>query len=156
MRKRLTQILEAIAKYNPYISYCQGMNTIILFFIQQKFTNSQIFFIFKKISEELLPCDFYSSMESPVAYVKVLFQMLKHTHPKIVKKMRHIIKNMDGDNQFIITLSFVFQWFICLFTNINLSRKIRLKIMDHFLIEGVPILFKSSLAFFDILEQQIQ
>lgn len=66
--------------------------------------------------------------------------------------MRHIIKNMDGDNQFIITLSFVFQWFICLFTNINLSRKIRLKIMDHFLIEGVPILFKASLAFFDILE----
>jgi hypothetical protein len=62
---------------------------------------------------------------------------------------------MDGDDRFIITMSFVFQWFICLFTNVNLSRSIRLRIMDHFLIEGVPVLFKVSLAFFDVMEESI-
>ncbi len=69
--------------------------------------------------------------------------------------MKHIIIHMGGEDRFIITMSFVFQWFICLFTNINLSRKIRLRIMDHFLVEGITVLFKASLAFFDILEPVI-
>lgn len=62
---------------------------------------------------------------------------------------------MEGDDRFIITLSFVFQWFICIFTNINLNRNIRLRIMDHFMLEGVTVLFKSSLAFFDAMEESI-
>ncbi len=56
---------------------------------------------------------------------------------------------MDGGESFLLTMSFVFQWFVCLFTNINLKRRMRLIIMDHFILEGVAVLFKAALAYFD-------
>jgi hypothetical protein len=55
-----------------------------------------------------------------------------------------------------VTLSFVFQWFVCLFTNVSIKREVRLAIMDRFLLEGTPVLIKASLAFFDVLEEPIQ
>lgn len=33
MRRQLTESLERFAVYNPYIGYCQGMNTVVLFFL---------------------------------------------------------------------------------------------------------------------------
>lgn len=48
--------------------------------------------------------------------------------------MKNIIRHMESEDKFIVAMSFVFQWFICLFTNINLDRNIRLLIMDHFML----------------------
>lgn len=69
--------------------------------------------------------------------------------------MKRIIRHMEGDDRFIVALSFVFQWFVCLFTNVNLPRAARTLIMDRFLLEGLPALFKAALAFFDVLEESI-
>jgi hypothetical protein len=91
-----------------------------------------------------------------MALVRLLFEVLQLTHPRAVAKMKRIIRHMDGEDRFIITLSFVFQWFVCLFTNVNLPRPARIAIMDRFLLEGMPVLFKAALAFFDVLEEPIQ
>jgi hypothetical protein len=144
-----------LAKYNPFIGYCQGMNTIALFLLELGFAPSEAFFVFKKITEELLPCDFYSSMDSTMALVRLLFEVLHLTHPRAVAKMKRIIRHMDGDDRFIVALSFVFQWFVCLFTNVGLPRTVRTAIFDRFLLEGVPVMFKAALAFFDVLEEGI-
>ncbi len=53
-------------------------------------------------------------------------------------------------------ISFVLQWFICLFTNTNLSRNVRRCIFDHFLLEGLPAFIKAALCFFDVIEPAIQ
>ena len=73
MRMKLTEVLERIAKYNPYIGYCQGMNNIVLFLLEIGWSPAEAFFVFKKITEELLPCDFYASMDSTIAMVRLLF-----------------------------------------------------------------------------------
>jgi len=38
MRGQLTETLQAFALYNPYIGYCQGMNTVFLFFLEEGFS----------------------------------------------------------------------------------------------------------------------
>ena len=87
-----------------------------------------------------------------MALVRLFFEVLQVTHPKAVTKMKQIIRHMDGEDRFIITVSFVFQWFVCLFTNVNLPRAARLAIFDRFLLEGMPEMFKAALAFFDVLQ----
>lgn len=93
-------------------------------------------------------------MESVITYVHILFEILHHTHPQVVKKMKMIMKKMESEG-FMLTMSFVFQWFVCLFTNTNLDRKLRLIIIDHFLLQGVTALFKAALAYFDVIEQAV-
>lgn len=93
-------------------------------------------------------------MDSVITYVRILFEILHYTHPTVVKHMKRIILSMEQEG-FMLTMSFVFQWFICLFTNVNLNRGIRLMIMDYFLLEGVTILFKAALAYFDVIEKTI-
>lgn len=52
-------------------------------------------------------------------------------------------------------MSFTFQWFVCLYTNGNIDPYVKIIIMDHFLLEGVVVLFKAALAYFDYLEDII-
>lgn len=47
-----------------------------------------------------------------------------------------------------MVFSHVLQWFVCLFTNTILNREIRKTIMDYFLLEGITVFFKASLAIF--------
>lgn len=93
-------------------------------------------------------------MDSVIAYVRILFEILHYTHPRVVRHMKHIMMTMEQDG-FMMTMSFVFQWFICLFTNVNLKRNIRLIVMDYFLIEGITVLFKAALGYFDVIEKSI-
>ena len=132
------------------------MNTVVLFLLEAGWSPCEAFFVFKKISEELLPCDFYASMDSTMALVRLFFEVLQISHPRAVSKMKQIIRHMEGEDRFIITVSFVFQWFVCLFTNVNLPRSARLAIFDRFLLEGMPAMFKGALAFFDVLQEPIQ
>ena len=39
MRERLREVLLRFAAYNPYINYCQGMNMVVWFFLEEGFTN---------------------------------------------------------------------------------------------------------------------
>jgi hypothetical protein len=48
-------------------------------------------------------------------------------------------------------VSFVLQWFVCLYTNENVNKQITRVIWDLFLLEGVIALFKGALAIFDLL-----
>lgn len=109
------------------------MNNVVLFLIEEGFSDDEAFFILKKITEELLPCDYYSTMNSVIAFVKLLCEVLSQTHPQVVKVMRIVVKNNCGDG-ISLTTSFAIQWFVCLFTNTNLSRDMRRCIMDHFLL----------------------
>jgi hypothetical protein len=92
-------------------------------------------------------------MDSTITYISILFEILAYTHEKVHKKMKSIIyKFQDGNSEgFMLTMSFTFQWFVCLFTNSNIKKNIQVIIMDYFIMEGVIALFKASLAIFDYL-----
>lgn len=49
-------------------------------------------------------------------------------------------------------VSFVLQWFVCLFCNDNIFEEITEIIWDFFLVDGVIVLFKAALAYFDLLK----
>ena len=106
------------------------------------------------MTEELLPCDYYSTMNSVLALVKLFCEMLAQTHPQAVQVMKIVVKNNGGDG-ITLTTGFVIQWFICLFTNTNLNRDIRRFILDHFIIDGIPALLKAALCFFDAISPAI-
>ena len=63
---------------------------------------------------------------------------------------------MGGDCGFIVTMSFVFQLLMCLFTSSNLCRGVRRIVLDYFLLEGVPALLKAALCYFDLIAEHIQ
>lgn len=126
------------------------MNNIVLFLIEEDFDNDEAFFILRKFTEDLLPCDFYSTMNSVLSFVKLICEVLTQTHPKVVQVMKIVVKNNGGEGM-ILTSGFVIQWLICLFTNTNLNREMRRCILDHFLIEGLPVLIKAALCYFDAI-----
>ena len=108
----------------------------------------------KKITEELIPCDYYSTMNSVLALVRLLCDTLGQTHPKAVKAMKLVAKNNGGEGISIIT-GFAIQWFVCLFTNSNIQRDMRRCILDHFMLDGMPVLLKAALCYFDAIEPKI-
>jgi len=55
----------------------------------------------------------------------------------------------------MLTMSFAFQWFVCLMTNCNLDRRIRRVVLDYFMVEGVVAIFKGALCYFDQLVKNI-
>jgi len=49
------------------------MNSIIAFLIDDGFTCEEAFFIFKYITENLLPCDYYNTMDCIMAYMRIFY-----------------------------------------------------------------------------------
>jgi hypothetical protein len=84
----------------------------------------------------------------------LLCEVLVFTHPQAVKQMKLIVLNNQGEGMSYV-LSFAYQWFVCLFTNINLNRDVRRCIFDHFLLEGLPTFLKAALCFFDAIQPAI-
>ena len=130
------------------------MNNLALFFIEEGFDDQTIFFLMKKITEEILPCDYYTTMNTVQAFVKLICEILTHTHPKVVEVMKRVAMNNGGDGIVLIT-GFTIQWFVCLFSNTNLQRDMRRCIIDHLLLEGLSTLIKASLCYFDAIEPKI-
>ena len=93
-------------------------------------------------------------MNTVQAFVKLLCEILTQTHPKVVQVMRRVARNNGGDGIVLIT-GFTIQWFVCLFSNTNLKRQMRRCIFDHLLLEGLPVLIKASLCYFDAIEPEI-
>jgi hypothetical protein len=106
------------------------------------------------LTEELLPCDYYSTMNSVLALMRLFCEMLAQTHHDAVKVMKVVVKNNGGDG-ITLTTGFVIQWFVCLFTNTNLNRDVRRFIMDHFILDGIPAMLKVALGFFDAITPAI-
>lgn len=52
-------------------------------------------------------------------------------------------------------VSYVLQWFVCLFCQDDVSDQITKVVWDFFMIDGVIVLFKAALAMFDFLEPHI-
>lgn len=80
--KMTENVLTTIAKYNPFIGYCQGFNNIIMFLIEEGFTEEQTFFIWKYISLEILPTDYYTSMISVLSDVDIILAIFSIMSPQ--------------------------------------------------------------------------
>jgi hypothetical protein len=54
-------------------------------------------------------------MDNVMAYTRIFYEMLHITHPKIYQHLKKIGEEME--NTYVMMVSFVLQWFVCLFCN---------------------------------------
>lgn len=73
VRIKAEEVLKIFAVYNPYLGYCQGMNLPVAFLIEQGFKNDEAFFILKRITESILPLNYYVNMDCVMAYLRIFF-----------------------------------------------------------------------------------
>lgn len=76
--------------------------------------------------------------------------MLSITHPEIYSHLKKICQEMEST--YALMVSFVLQWFVCLFCNDNIHESVTEVIWDFFLVDGMVVLLKAALAYFDILK----
>lgn len=152
-------ILQAFAKRNPYIGYCQGMNFVLQFLMTMKFseevifnrsfktfTQKELFWILAHLLEVVLPLDYYSTMTGVIVDEKILHEMIEVVLPEVAQKLKEI--ELD-------TSIFSIPWLVCLFTSTKLNEKIIFVIWDHLFIEGSVALLKAALAILKSLRKEL-
>ncbi|KRX00228.1 Rab-GTPase-TBC domain [Pseudocohnilembus persalinus] len=145
MFQQLYNLLMVYSRRNAKIGYCQGMNFIASFLLQQNFNEEQCFWILANVLEEILPLDYYTNMTGAVIDKKAFQDILDAYNPQVSDKLSEL--ELD------LTI-FCTNWFVCLFTN-TLSYPIVQVVWDNLLLEGTIILIKVGLVILDICEQEI-
>ncbi|KAL4464471.1 hypothetical protein ABPG72_021164 [Tetrahymena utriculariae] len=146
MSQKLHDILICYQRRNPVIGYCQGMNYIVCFLLGLEFSEEEIFWILVQVLENILPIDFFPNfMLGLLCDLKIFNDLLKFYNNKIWKKFQEV----QIDTSIILT-----HWLVCLFTN-SVQKQVLQVIWDHLFAKGSVALFKASLLFFEICQEEI-
>lgn len=106
---KLSNILRALAKRNPFIGYCQGMNFIINFLVIMRFEEDEIFWLATGLFEDLLPPNYYTNMLGIAIDLKLVEVFLKLRRPRVYSKLAALSINLS---------IFSLEWLVCLFTTV--------------------------------------
>lgn len=131
---------------NSTIGYCQGMNFIVNFILEQGFCPEESFWLLSHLLEDLLPMDYFISMETLMADQMILKHMIALYLPDLHKFFLKIQLDIG-----IVSI----RWFLCLFTSSLLPNQIKTVIWDVLLLQGVPALFKTVLVLLKMLRKKI-
>ncbi|XP_077978316.1 TBC1 domain family member 2B-like isoform X2 [Glandiceps talaboti] len=142
---KLRRILLAYSCHNPDIGYCQGLNriaAIALLFLSEE----DAFWCLTAIVEHIQPKDYYSKTLIGSQTDQRVFKDL------LADKMPRLSAHLD---QYSVDLSLItFNWFLTVFCE-TVPTETMLRIWDSFLYEGNKVLFRFSLAFFKVCEEDI-
>jgi hypothetical protein len=105
----LSNILRTLAKRNPFIGYCQGMNFIVNFLVIMRFEEQEAFWIACALLEEILPPNYYTNMLGIAVDLKLIEVFLRLRRPKLSAKLQALSVNLS---------IFSLEWLVCLFTTI--------------------------------------
>jgi hypothetical protein len=108
-QERLSNILRTVAKRNPFIGYCQGMNFIINFLVIMRFEEEEAFWIACALFEDILPPNYYTNMLGIAIDLKLVEVFLRLRRPKLYAKLQTL-----GVSLSIFSL----EWLVCLFTTV--------------------------------------
>jgi hypothetical protein len=143
-REKIHNILNAVAKESPSITYCQGMNYIAAFLLTITENEEESFYIFLSLLFYTEYGDlFINDLENLKKYFYVFERLINIFLPELYF---YFIQNS------INVSFFVSSWFITLFTtafqyNTNISNpKIFLRILDLFIFSGWKSIIKIGLA----------
>lgn len=109
-KEKMLRVLYNYSKRNMEIGYCQGMNFICYYFLENGFTEEETFWILAHIIEQVIPKNYYINMVPIIADIKILRQMMKEKIPRLVKH----IQDLNVDLNFLLI-----PWFVMVFTNIQ-------------------------------------
>lgn len=108
-QEKLSNVLRSLAKRNPFIGYCQGMNFIINFLVIMRFEEEEIFWLATALFEEILPSNYYTNMLGVAIDLKLVEVFLKLRRPRLHAKLQSLSVNLS---------IFSLEWLVCLFTTV--------------------------------------
>ena len=144
-QRKLLRVLSNYSKYNRNVGYIQGMGFIcalLLTYMDDERTFFMLHTIIKKYDLEgiYLP-DF--------AELKKKFYVLLNLEKKFIPKCYKIFCRDE-----VYPRCYASEWFICLFAR-SLDFNILVRIFDTFLLEGFKVIYRFSLAFIKLKEDQL-
>ena len=132
--KKVMEVLVAYTKRNSIVGYCQGLNTIISYFIEIGFTEEESFWLLANIIENFLPSEFYTNLFPIVSDCLILDLMIKQNQPRLSKHFKQI-------EYFDLNIPIIPYW-IMLFT-LQKNSRVREIVLDHFFLQGPIVLIKA-------------
>ena len=88
---QLRDILYAFTVRNVSINYCQGLNSIVSYFLQMtNYKEEESFYLFLNLMENILPYDYYMSAIGVEAEAKILNILLEKYEPDLIKYLKDI------------------------------------------------------------------
>mmetsp|Transcript_110630 Transcript_110630/g.253364 ORF Transcript_110630/g.253364 Transcript_110630/m.253364 type:complete len:724 (-) Transcript_110630:23-2194(-) len=141
----LCRVLTAFAKHNRHIGYCQGMNYLAAFLLDQ-LDEQCSFFVLCELVERLLPEGYFSdSMMGVVVDQHILATLIAERHTDVARRLNSI---------YVDTSLFALQWFLCIFVGF-LPGTLVLRIWDHFLTLGSTVLFAAAVSLVASVEDEL-
>jgi hypothetical protein len=144
-KKKLKNVLTAYSRRNSQIGYCQGFNFIVAKLLMIFEKEEDVFWIFVRIIENILPCEYYSELVGVMGDCSLCLDKLKESNKKIMTKL-------EGFE--VVLNNLLYKWFISLFVE-NTSHETFLTIWDAMMIDGNVVLFKAVSAILELFEAKI-
>ncbi|PRP86455.1 hypothetical protein PROFUN_05374 [Planoprotostelium fungivorum] len=141
---KLKRVLQAYARRNKQVGYCQSMNFIAAFallFLDEE----DAFWLLATIVEDLCAGIWSRTMMNIQVDALVLAELTKEKLPELNKHFEKIHMSL---------LLLVTKWFMCVFVGI-LPTESTLRVWDFFLAQGSAFLFRMSLAILSHVQQDV-
>ena len=144
-QRKLLKVLSNYSKYNKKVGYIQGMGFIcalLLTYMDDERTFFMLHTLIKKYELEGIYLPEFNEL-------KKKFYVLLNLEKKYIPKCYKILLRDE-----IYPRCYASEWFICLFAR-NLNFNILVRIFDTFILEGFKVIFRYSLAFIKLKEEQL-
>ena len=109
-KDKMFRILYTYAKRNMEMGYCQGINFIVYYLLEMKFSEERAFWILAYLVEHLIPKGYYGNMVPVISDIKLFKHILRLKQPKLIKHFQKISLDLNF---------FVISWFVTIFTNVK-------------------------------------
>ena len=152
-REKIANILKAISKESPNITYCQGMNYIAAFLLMITDDEEESFYIFLAL---LFYTDYGTLFKDELEKLKKYFYVFERLINILLPELYFYFKNNNINVNFFIS-----PWFITLFTcaypyvQDMKNPKILLRIWDLFIFSGWKSIIKIGLSLIKHFESKL-
>ncbi len=144
-QRKLLKVLSNYSKYNKNVGYIQGMGFICALLLTYMDEESSFFMLHTLIRKYQLEGIYLPGLEE----LKKKFYVLLNLEKKFIPKCYKIFVRDD-----ISPRMYASEWFITLFAR-NLDFNILVRIFDTFLLEGFKVIYRFSLAFIKLKEEEL-
>ncbi len=144
-QRKLLKVLSNYSKYNKQVGYIQGMGFIcalLLTYMDEERTFFMLHTLIKKYELEGIYLPGFNEL-------KKKFYVLLNLEKKFIPKCYKIFIKDE-----ISPKCYASEWFICLFAR-NLDFNILVRIFDTFILEGFKVIYRFSLAFIKLKEEEL-
>ena len=143
-QRKLYKVLSNYSKHNKKTGYVQGMGFITAVFLTYMDEESSFYMLDSLMDKYKLEGFYLPGFPE----LKKTFYILLNLEKKFVPKVYELFKK-EG----MIPSMYASEWFICLFSR-NLEFNGLVRIFDVFLLEGYKVIYRFSLAFLKIKEDE--